>query len=282
MDDADPTAASADHTAATETSAGDPAPETAIVPNVSQPQAPDLAWSSDADTTDYGAPTERYTWRATWVRATAFAVSSVAVAGAIAGVWAWHRSAHARPVTTAAVAPTAVPATAVMGQVLDGVYVIASDNEHATWNGTAAPTRDLTRYWAFRSLCTPTACVATAAEVDDFSHQTPYPDHDHSTWHWTNGSWEEDPDYNTTPCPNGGPPATETMVRTLAPQPDGTLKGTETDNVGKGSCGIAAGGIMTRPITAKRIGDTPPGVVADPATVPAPTASPAAAPPPPS
>jgi hypothetical protein len=104
MDDAGPTkasyiaaAASADHTAAADTSASDPAPETVIVPDVSQPQAAELAWSSDSDTADYGAPTERYTWRATWVRAAAFAVRSAVVAGAIGGVWAWQRSAHTHP-----------------------------------------------------------------------------------------------------------------------------------------------------------------------------------------
>jgi hypothetical protein len=34
-------------------------------------------------------------------------------------------------------------------------------------------------------------------------------------------------------------------------------------------CG--AGNVLNYPITAKRIGDTPPGVVADPASVPAPS-----------
>jgi hypothetical protein len=249
--------ASADHTAAADTSVGDPAPETVIVPDVSQPQVPDLAWSSDADTADYGASTERYTWSATWVRAAAFAAGSAVVAGAIGGIW-WHQSAHTHA------APVAAPV--VHGQVLDGVYEIASDNEHRTVNAVPRPGVDITRYWAFRSLCTQTGCVATAAEVDDISHQTPYADHDHSTWRWHDGSWQEELDHNTIPCGSASdaPAATQTMMRTLAPQPDGTLKGTETDAVDNDSpCG--AGAVMNFSITAKRIGDTPTGVVADPA-----------------
>jgi serine/threonine protein kinase, bacterial len=105
MDDA---AASADDTAAADTALSDPAPETVIVPDVGQPAA-ELAWSSDSDTAGYGASTERYTWRATWVRAAAFAVGSAVVAGAIGGVWAWQRPAHTHPapVWTAPAAPAA-------------------------------------------------------------------------------------------------------------------------------------------------------------------------------
>jgi len=262
MDDADPTkasniaaAASADHTATADTSVGEPGPETMIVPDVRQQQAAELAWSSDSDTADYVASTENYTWRATWVRVAMVAVCALVVAGGVVGVWAWRHSTQTHP------AP--VPA---VGLVLDGIYEIASDNEHRTVNAVPQPSVDITRYWAFRSLCTQTGCVATAAEVDDISHQTPYADHDHTTWRWHYGSWREELDHNTLSCASapGSPQATATMVRTLAPQPDGTLKGGETDAVDNNApCG--AGKVISFSITAKRIGDTPPGVVADPA-----------------
>jgi hypothetical protein len=253
-----------EHTEAADTFVADPAPDTVIVPDVAQSQAPDLAWSSDADTADYGASTERYTWRAAWVRAAAFAVGCVVVAATIGGVWAWQRSARTHPAE-----PTPRPAAAPAGQVLDGIYEIASDDEHRTVNGVPQPSMDVTRYWAFRSVCTTTGCVATAAEVDDINHQIPSADHDHSVWRWNFGGWTEDPDHNTSPCGStaNSPQSTATMVRTLAPRPDGTFTGMETDTVDNDSpCG--AGAVIHYSITAKRIGDTPPGVVADPSAAP--------------
>ena len=69
------------------------------------------------------------------------------------------------------------------------------------------------------------------------------------------------------PGSNSPRQATATMVRTLAPQSDGTLKGTETDVTDRDSP-CAAGVVIKYSITAKRIADTPKDVVADPATAP--------------
>jgi hypothetical protein len=138
MDDTDPTkasniaaAASADHTAATDTSVGDPAPETVIVPDAGQQPAAELAWSSDTDTANYGASTERYTWRATWVRAAAFAVGSVVVAGAIGGVWAWQRSAHSHPAMVSAAPPALAAPTSQAPKVYQGTAAAAGAGMHS-------------------------------------------------------------------------------------------------------------------------------------------------------
>jgi hypothetical protein len=59
--DRGPRRADNEHTEAADAFVADPAPDTVIVPDVGPTQVPDLAWSSDSDTADYGASTERYT-----------------------------------------------------------------------------------------------------------------------------------------------------------------------------------------------------------------------------
>lgn len=237
-----------------ETEIVDGGPETEVVDSAPRQIETPPAWSEAEDYPELPAPRS---WRGTAVRAGAILSAAIVVAG---GVWAWDHLHNKTPRKAPA------PAAAANGPVLDGIYEIASDNQHATVNGESYSGTDVTRYWAFRSLCTPARCVATAGEVSDTNHQVANYDHDHSIWLWTDGTWNEDPDHNTDKCGNG-PPVTATMVRTLAPQPDGTLKGTETDVVDKDSpCN--AGVVVQHPITAKRIGDTPEGVVADPATAP--------------
>lgn len=243
-------------------------PETEVIENNHPTEAAQFAWSSEDGTFDYDAAPAGLGHSRHRMIVRAGAVAAV-IAGAIVvggGVWMWdHR--HSAP-HMGSMHRTA-SAAAANGPVLDGLYEIASDNQHSTANGVAYPSTDVTRYWAFRSLCTPARCVATAAEVSDTNHQVPNYDHDHSVWLWSNGKWSEDPDHNTTPCSDTPNPklATGTMVRTLAPHPDGTLKGTEIDVINSDSpCG--AGVVVKRPLTAKRIGDTPEGVVADPAAAP--------------
>jgi serine/threonine-protein kinase len=66
--------------------------------------------------------------------------------------------------------------------------------------------------------------------------------------------------------PNGQVRATqqETVAGSLAPQADGTLRGTETETVLTNECG-AQGAVTRVPVVATRVGDVPAGVnVADP------------------
>jgi Domain of unknown function (DUF4189) len=235
-------------------------PETEIIENIhhTPTQAAELAWSTDDGTVDYDAAGPRQSRHDIIMRVGVVGAVIAAAMVAGGGVWMWDHQHTAPTAAASAAAPN--------GPVLDGIYEIASDNQHRTVNGVSRPGTDLARYWAFRSLCTPARCVATAAEVSDTNHQVANFDHDHSVWLWVFGTWKENPDHNTSPCSNGRD-ATATMVRTLAPQADGTLKGTETDVVDRGSM-CAAGEVLKHSITAKRIGDTPKDLVADPVTAP--------------
>jgi serine/threonine-protein kinase len=56
----------------------------------------------------------------------------------------------------------------------------------------------------------------------------------------------------------------ETVAWSLAPQPDGTLRGTETETALSNECG-AQGAVVRVPVVATRVGDAPAGVtLADP------------------
>ena len=80
---------------------------TTVVPDVGPTYAAELAWSSEAETVDYAAPTQRYTWTATWRNAGMLFVCAALLAGAIGfGGWQW---AHHRDTGTA---PTAAPPSA--------------------------------------------------------------------------------------------------------------------------------------------------------------------------
>lgn len=91
--------------------------DTAAAPNedatelldTSAAPTPDLAWSTETE--DLNAPTERYTWRGTWLRAALVIVCAVMLAGGIgAAFWVWtqHRG-HAAPLPPVAAHPAPVP-----------------------------------------------------------------------------------------------------------------------------------------------------------------------------
>jgi serine/threonine-protein kinase len=66
----------------------------------------------------------------------------------------------------------------------------------------------------------------------------------------------------------------ETVVWTLTPEPDGTLRGVQTQTVQSNECG-SQGATLRIPVVASRTGDVPPGVtVADPAQAANTTAAP--------
>jgi hypothetical protein len=239
-------------------------PETEVIENLHPTQAAEFAWSSEGGAVDYDAAAAPAGQPQPGTILRAAAAVAVIAAAIVAGgsVWMWdHLDTHTAGPRTTSTTPTPD------GPVLDGLYEVASDNQHDTVNGVSYSSEDVTRFWAFRSLCTPARCVATAAEVSDTNHQVLNYDHDHSIWLWSNGAWNEDPDHNTSPCSNSPKQATATMVRTLAPQPDGTLKGTEID-VADSDSPCAPGVVIKRPITARRIADTPKDLVADPASAP--------------
>jgi hypothetical protein len=178
--------------------------------------------------------------------------------------------------TSAPATGTRAPAAA--GPVLDGTYRVDYDLKKQTQNG--AQTQPSWAFlssssWAFRSMCTPTGCVATGTQPDDNDHQvarTPaYP----NVLHFVDGHWQGAPvqgQIQQQRClgANGNVIAgaeTEAFTWSLEPQPDGTLRGVATETVLTNEC-ANQGTVVQTPFVLTRTGDVPPGVaVVDPATV---------------
>lgn len=141
------------------------------------------------------------------------------------------------------------------------------DISHQTVNGQPAvgtKTR-ITHWWAFRSSCTPTRCIATGANLTDENPQEPAGAA--NVVQFTDGSWQDTPTLqDPKPCSEGND-RTETSAINWAfrPQADGTLRGTNTMTVLTNECGRQHF-VYKTPIVLTRIGDVPPSVVlADPA-----------------
>ncbi len=176
----------------------------------------------------------------------------------------------ADPATVTPVPTTSASRPAIAGPVLDGTYRVDYNYANTTVNGVPHPEADNTVWWAFRSSCTATGCVATGALLDRANHQvaeaTP------SVLQFNNGHWQDVPKHMRIPCADTGnnpqgirDQNTITSSWSWEPQSDGTLKGVSNTEVRSNECGLGEVSAVT-PIAATRIGDVPPAVVlADPA-----------------
>lgn len=178
--------------------------------------------------------------------------------------------------------PSAAPAGSG-GPVLNGTYKLDYDQSKRTTNGVAIRhDGPATGWWAFRSVCTTNGCAATAARLDNADHQAAAGQTD--SLRFVGGYWQGAPQQDRLGCtpPHGQAPATqqETLAWSLAPQADGSLRGTVTETVLSNECG-AQGAVVRVPVVATRVGDVPAGVLlGDPAqAVSASTAAAAPAPP---
>jgi serine/threonine-protein kinase len=171
----------------------------------------------------------------------------------------------ADPAGVAASPSTSAPAPPVAGPVLNGAYRFDYDNAHQTVNGnpTTGGGKTETHWWAFRSLCTPTRCVATGATLADNNQTEPSGLAD--VVRFIDGSWQDTPNLlNPTPCTTGNGTQMTTSGWSFQPQADGTLRGVATDAVITNECGHQ-GSVYKTPFVVTRIGDVPPAVVlADP------------------
>jgi serine/threonine-protein kinase len=168
-------------------------------------------------------------------------------------------------------APAASVAPKPGGPVLNGTYQLTYDRTKRTTNGV--PIRhdgSDTNWWTFRSACTTNGCAATGAMLDDTNHQvaSTADGGETDTLRFVGGYWQGAPQQERVGCrqPNGQVRATqqETVAWSLAPQPDGTLRGTETETALSNECG-AQGAVVRVPVVAARVGDAPAGVtLADP------------------
>ncbi|WP_082956496.1 serine/threonine-protein kinase [Mycobacterium sp. E787] len=172
-----------------------------------------------------------------------------------------------RHTTSAPAGGIATPARPTV--VLDGTYRIDYDNPKGTANG--APSRDTkghSSWWAFRSSCTPTGCIAAATQLDDNNHQVASRDGggDRAVFRFGDGRWREIPDRTSSPCASDMAESGAVIaVLSVEPQADGRLQGEQTDTVIGNECGPAQGAVYITPVTLVREGDVPQGVtVADP------------------
>lgn len=214
------------------------------------------------------APRHRFSARTRWAAGLVCAML-VAVAATCSVLYPFEPDAP--PATPALASKPSVPApTTSGGPALNGTYRLDYDQSKRTTNGVAIRhSGPATGWWAFRSVCTTNGCAATGARLDDATHQTAGGRTD--TLHFVGGYWQGAPQQGRVVCarPDGqaGAAATqqETIAWSLAPQADGTLRGTVTETVLSDECG-AQGAVVRVPVVGTRVGDVPAGVnLADPA-----------------
>lgn len=210
--------------------------------------------------------------------------AAIAAAGVVVGIGVWQLWPAAD--AAASEQPSSSPATAIASvtnaavtpplpavPVLDGLYRLDYDNPGATLNGNpwpAAGNQVAGYWWAFRSACTPSGCVATSTRMDGTNHAVAYAEGGGMTavFRFVNNSWQGDPGHGTLPCeaPNVGQQAMDTALA-LTPQPDGVLAGAQTTTIQSNECGLQ-GAVITVPVHATRLDEVPPGSpIADPVAV---------------
>ncbi|HEX5255917.1 MAG TPA: serine/threonine-protein kinase [Mycobacterium sp.] len=162
-----------------------------------------------------------------------------------------------------AASATPAPGGPVRGPVLQGTYKLNYDQTKRTTNGISIRHAGaVTSWWAFRSVCTTNGCAATGTQLDDPTHQVAntIDGGQTDTLRFVGGYWQGTPAQQRVGCaqPNGQVRATqqETIAWSLAPQADGTLRGTLTETVLSNECG-AQGAVVRVPVVATRTGDAP-------------------------
>ncbi|MDH6193585.1 serine/threonine-protein kinase [Mycobacterium frederiksbergense] len=229
-----------------------------------------------------------------WAPVAAIAAAGIVVASV--GVWQLWPSPEAAATEQPSQLPSAAIASATnaaitpspSGPVFDGLYRLDYDNPRATLNGSPWPpagNQIASYWWAFRSTCKPSGCVATSTRMDSTNHAVPFVEGGGMTavFRFINNSWQGDPGRGTLPCEApivGQAQATDTALA-LTPQPDGGLAGAQTTTIQSNECGLQ-GAVITVPVHATRLEDVPPGnPVADPVAVPDPLSPAPQLPPPP-
>lgn len=182
------------------------------------------------------------------------------------------RAPAAAPTSTASALPG-------QGQLLDGTYQVDINRAQQTYNDMPNPQPpNVTTWWAFRTDCTPAACVASGVQLNDEDHQTlsPVAGSQPLVFDFRDGAWQSRPETLQFPCVGPhGEPGTETTTQALSlqPQDHGPLRGVMTVIVQTDECGQQGGHIVI-PAVAGRVSDAPPGV-----TIPGPPVAPAPPPP---
>lgn len=305
---------------AVEVSTGDRSPEAALIPpaavSASRSGSPD-AGETSADPSRHGAAgkpaapgflrrslhlpgrslsSATRKWPLILVGAVVGAVL-VAVAGLLAfGVLNTHKKPEAaaptaspttssRPPTPSAAPTSVIPTALPPAQLLNGAYRVEIDRSRQTYNDTPDPQPpDVSTWWAFRSSCSSTGCVATAVLLDDKNHQTASANGDnHMDFRFVDGAWKSVAQTVPFPCIDSkgrSDRQTTTQMLTLKPGHD-VFRGSMTVTVKTNECGQKGAQIVI-PAVANRIGGVPPAVhIPNPTTVPDPPAGAGSTPAPP-
>jgi len=219
---------------------------------------------------------------------TGLVVAMVLVLVSLSVTWAvsllsWDDNPQADLGAPPKVSATSSVESAPAAPPLNGSYRLDYDRARQTSNGVIRTNGGASSWWAFSSACTATGCAATGTKLDDANHTVAKATGSGNTGvlHFVDGHWRAEPRQIQVQCrtSRGGPTSTqsETVVTTLAPQPDGALRGVQTQTVQSNECG-SRGATLRIPVVATRTGDVPPDVmVADPAQAAANTASPVGA-----
>lgn len=220
------------------------------------------------------AMNERFSSRTRWASALLCAVL-IAIAATWSTLYSFEPETPPANVPALAAKP-AVPAPSAAparpgGPALNGTYQLTFDRGKQTTNGVPiGHDGATTSWWAFRSVCTTNGCAATGTQLDHANHLVASTtDGGHTdALRYSAGYWQGTPQQVRLGCtqPNGQVRATqhETIAWSLAPQADGTLRGTVTETVLSNECS-ARGAVARVPVVAARVGDTPGVPLADPA-----------------
>jgi serine/threonine-protein kinase len=166
-------------------------------------------------------------------------------------------------------APAAAPTTTSSsrnfpgpGEALDGSYRVDVNREEQTYDSTPDPQPpNVSTWWAFRTSCTPTACVATGIMLDDKDHLSPAGGDKPLVLDFRDGAWQSRPDKVLFAClgPNGAA-AKQTTTQTIRlEQLHGALRGTMTVTVNSNECN-QQGATIEIPAVAAHVGEVPTGV----------------------
>jgi serine/threonine-protein kinase len=198
--------------------------------------------------------------------------------------FSWDDNPPANPGTPPKVSKTSSSGSALAAPPLNGTYRLDYDRAKQTSNGVIRTNGGTTSWWALSSACTATGCAATGTKLDDTSHTMAKATGtgNAAVLHFVGGHWQGEPRQIQVQCrtSRGGPMSSqsESVVWTLTPEPDGTLRGVQTQTVQSNECG-SQGATLRIPLVATRTGENPPDVtIADPRQAANNTAAPGGAP----
>jgi serine/threonine-protein kinase len=188
-------------------------------------------------------------------------VGSTRAAGPMPAIRSSAPAAGAAPTTTSAPSRN-FPGP---GESLDGSYRVDVNRADQTYDKTPDPQPpNVSTWWAFRTACTPTECVATGAMLDDNDHQklSPAGGDKPLVLDFRDGAWQSRPDKVLFAClgPDGAP-AQQTTTQAIKLQlSDGALSGTMTVTVDSDEC-RQQGATIEIPAVVAHVAQVPPGVL---------------------